>query len=212
MEWALLGLGIVFAFFSWVIIQGTRAALAWRRAIAAGDVDIIRQVVEETLGSWRSMKRPKEVPPNVWRGIQGMQLVSVDAQHIRASLTAEGEYRLEGGRWVETASPLEEGFAIAAKALEMLLYDIPNVRLPWVQVDVYTSFRDASGHASRQCILSTVARREIARNVDWDNWSAREIVDYLGGRYHLDEAGQPRPVEPEVLPIVARREPEGKAR
>jgi len=196
MEWALLGLGIVFLFISWVIVQGTRAQLAYRRAIAAGDLDVIRQVVQEAIDQWRAMKRPKEVAPTVWRGIQGMELVSLDTDHIRVRLLAEGEFRLVDGQWQEVRSPLEEGMAITAKALEMLLYDIPNVRLPWAQVDVYTPYRDQEGRPRLHCILSTAAHREAARRVDWDAWSPRQIVDYFGGRYRLGEEGRPLPVEP----------------
>ncbi|HXG41374.1 MAG TPA: hypothetical protein VNL95_01470 [Dehalococcoidia bacterium] len=200
MEWAVLGLFIVFLFIAYVIVQGTRGQLAYRKAIAQGDVDVIREVVDQTLEQWRSMKRPKEVPPNVWRGIQGMELVSLDAAHIRVGVSAEGEFRLVNGRWQEVSSPLDEAMAITAKALEMLLYDIPNVRLPWATVDVYTTFRGADGRPERRCILTTTASRQAARNVDWDNWPPAQIVSYLEGRYRLDEHGRPLPIQPEGGP------------
>jgi len=200
MEWAVLGLFIVFLFIAYVIVQGTRGQLAYRKAIAQGDVDVIREVVQQTMEQWRSMKRPKEVPPNVWRGIQGMELVSLDAAHIRVGVSAEGEFRLVDGRWQEVSSPLDEAMAITAKALEMLLYDIPNVRLPWATVDVYTAFRGADGRPERHCILTTTASRQAARNVDWDGWTPAQIVSYLEGRYRLDEHGRPLPVELEERP------------
>ncbi len=200
MEWAVLGLTVVFLFFSWVIVQGTRAQLAYRKAIAAGDMDVIREVVEQTLEQWRSMKRPKEVPPNVWRGVQSMELVSLDPSHIRVSVSAEGQYRMVDGRWQEVSSALDEAMAITAKALEMLFYDIPNVRMPWARVDAYTTFRTADGRAERRCILTTTASRQAARNVDWDSWTPAQVVSYLEGRYRLDERGQPLPLEVEDWP------------
>ncbi len=206
MEWALLGLGIVFLVISWVIVQGTRAQLAYRRAIAAGDLEVIREVVQEAMDQWRSMKRPKEVPPPVWRGIQGMELVSLGTDHIRVRLLAEGEFRLVEGRWQEVRGPLEEGMAMAVKALEMLLYDIPNVRLPWAQVDVYTAYRHQEGRPQLHCILSVAAHREAARRVDWDAWSPKQVVDYLGGRYRVGEEGHPLPVEP-VTVVMGEKAP-----
>jgi hypothetical protein len=196
MEWALLGLSIVFLFISWVIVQGTRAQLAYRRAIAAGDLDVLRQVVQEALEQWRTMKRPRDVPPPVWRGIQGMELVSLDTDHIRVRLLAEGEFQMIDGEWREVRNPLEQGMSLTAKALEMLLYDIPNVRLPWAQVDIYTPYRDQTGRPQLRCILSTAAHREAARRVDWDTWTPKQIVDYFGGRYRLGPEGEPLAVEP----------------
>ncbi len=205
MEWAVLGITVLFLFFSWVIVQGTRAQLAYRRAIAAGDMDVIREVVEQTLEQWRSMKRPKEVPPNVWRGVQGMELVSLGPDHIRVGVSAEGQFRLVEGRWQEVTGLLDEAMAVAAKGLEMLLYDIPNVRLPWATVDVYTAFRGPDGQPQRQCILSVSASRQAARNVDWDAWTPAQIISYLEGRYRLDEQGRPLPIEVDDGP-TGRRE------
>ncbi len=205
MEWAVLGITVVFLFFSWVIVQGTRAQLAYRRAIAAGDMDVIREVVEQTLEQWRSMKRPKEVPPNVWRGVQAMELVSLGPDHIRVGVSAEGQFRLVEGRWQEVTGLLDEAMAVAAKGLEMLLYDIPNVRLPWATVDVYTAFRGPVGQPQRQCILSVSASRQAARNVDWDAWTPAQIISYLEGRYRLDEEGRPLPIEVDHGP-TGRRE------
>ena len=37
MEWAVLGLFIMFVIVTYIVVQGTRAALAWRKAAAEGD-------------------------------------------------------------------------------------------------------------------------------------------------------------------------------
>lgn len=195
MEWALLGLAILFLIITYVVVQGTRAAMAWRKAAAEGDVKVIREIVRDSLNAWSSMKRPKEVPVEVWRGIQSLQIVEVEADFVRVSSQAESEYRMADGHWVEVRNPLQEGMGIAARAAEMLFYELPHFRPQRLQIDVYTSFREADGAAVRRCILSVEADRETARSVDWDEWSAEEIVDALGARYRLGEGGRPLPIE-----------------
>lgn len=194
MEWGILAIGIIFALVGYVIIQGTRATLAWRRAAARGEVDVIRQMLDETINSWRSMKRPKEVPLEVWRGVQTVELIDVGADSARVSCQADGEYRMIEGRWVEVASPLQLGMAITVRLVDMLLYEVPNLRLDNARVDVYTTFRD-SDHAERVCILTTTASREVARKLDWDEWPADEIVSAFGGRYRLGDRGEALPLD-----------------
>lgn len=191
MEWAVLGLTIFFVILTYIVVQGTRAAMAWRKAAAAGDVKVIHDIVEDSLNGWRSMKRPKEVPPEVWRGIQSMKLVEVGSEFVRVSCQAEGDYKLVNGRWFEQASPLQEGMAITARVLDMLLYELPHFKVGRVQIDVYTTFRETGAATRRGCILSTVATREAARDVDWEEWTPAQIVDELGGRYELDDHARP---------------------
>jgi hypothetical protein len=196
-EWAVLGLFILFLIVTYVVVQGTRAALAWRQAAAEGDVKVIGDIVEDALGAWRSIKRPKEVPAEVWRGIQSMQVSEVDAELVRLSCQAEGDYRLLNGRWVETANPLHEAMAITAKALDMLLYELPHYKPGRVQIDSYMTMREADRITEHVCILSTAATREDARQVDWEEWTPTQIVEALGGRYRMDDLGQPLPIEVE---------------
>ena len=198
MEWAVLGLFILFLIVTYIVVQGTRAALAWRKAAAEGDVKVIRDIVEDSLGAWRSMKRPKEVPAEVWRGIQSMQIVEVDAEVVRVSCQAEGDYRLLNGRWVETANPLHEAMAVAAKGLDVLLYELPHYKPGRVQIDAYMTMREADHATERVCILSTTATRDDARQVDWEEWTPAQIVEALGGRYRMDDLGQPLPIEVEA--------------
>ncbi|MBF8286757.1 MAG: hypothetical protein HW393_571 [Dehalococcoidia bacterium] len=204
MEWGILGVAAIFVVVGYIVLQGTRASMAWRKAASGGDVDVIRQILEDAILSWRSIKRPREVAPDVWRGIQSVALVDVaaDSAPTGASLGASGscqvesEYRLLDGRWVEVSSPLQEGFAVTACLADMLLYDVPNLRLDSVRIDVHTTFRDAGGTAERACILTTNVRRELAREVDWEEWTPAEIVDAFGGRYRLGERGVALPVDP----------------
>lgn len=200
MPWAVLGLALFFLLVTYIVLQGTRAALAWREAAAKGDVKVIRDIVEDCIKGWASQKRPKEVPPEVWRGIQSMQLADVDAGYVRVSVLAESEYRMEAGDWVEIRNPLQEGFAITARAADMLFYELPHYRPERLQIDVYTQYRDATGVTRRECILSSYTDRATARSVDWEEWSPEEIVRALGGRYRLSETGRPLPIEPIAVP------------
>jgi hypothetical protein len=197
LQWALLGIFIVFLLITYIIVQGTRAALAWRQAAASGDVKVIRDIVEDAISVWRSARKPKEVPADVWRGVQSMQLVDAAPGFVRVSCQAQSDYRLVDGRWVEFSNPLQEGFAVAAKASEMLFYELPHYRPDRAQIDIYTSFRDGEGPTQLVCILSVETDRDTVKQVDWEDWSAEEIVDQLGARYRLGERGQPLAIEVE---------------
>src|SRR3990170_695740 len=107
MEWGILAVTVIFVVVGYIVLQGTRASMAWRRAASGGDVDVIRQILEDEIASWRSIKRPKDVAPDVWRGVQSVALVDVAADSAPAgarlgasgSCQVEREYRLLGGRW-----------------------------------------------------------------------------------------------------------------
>lgn len=195
MEWGILVIGVIFILVAYIVLQGTRASMAWRKAAAAGDLDVIRRLLEESIAGWCSMKRPEEVAPDVWRAIQSMNLIDVGPDSARVSCQVESEYRLVGGRWVEVASALEEGMAVTARLADMLLYDVPNLRLASARIDVYTIFRSSEGGSQRACILTTTARREVAREVDWESWTPGEIVEALGGRRRLGERGDVLPID-----------------
>ena len=197
LPWALLGLTVFFLLVTYIIVQGSRAALAWRSAAAGGDVNVIRMIVDDSLSGWRSGKRPKNVAPDVWRGVQSMQLTDLAPDFVRVSAQAQSEYRLQDGAWTEVQNPLQEAIEITARAADMLFYDMPHYRPERIQIDVYTAFRDGEGPTRNVCIMSTSATREQAREADWEEWSAADIVDTLGARYRPGEFGQPLPVEVE---------------
>src|SRR3989304_4088227 len=119
MEWGILAVTVIFVVVGYIVLQGTRASMAWRKAASGGDVDVIRQILEDAIASWRSVKRPKDVAPDVWRGVQSVALVDVASgsgptgARLAASVSCqvESEYRLLDGRWVEGSSPLPEGVA-----------------------------------------------------------------------------------------------------
>jgi hypothetical protein len=195
LQWALLGIAIVFVVVAYIVIQGTRAALAWRSAAAKGDVKVIAEIVRDALKSWGAMKKPKEIGADVWRGVQSGQLVEVGPDFVRVSCQAESDYRMVDGHWAEKSNPLQAGLEITAKMAEMLFYELPHFQPDRIQIDIYTTYRVQDEMPSRACIVSSEPDREIARAVDWDDWTGEEIAGALGARYRMGERGQPLPIE-----------------
>ena len=107
---------------------------------------------------------------------------------------------MQDGRWIELRNPLQEGMTITAKASDMLMYEVIHYRPEKLQIDVYTDYRDDSGATRRECVLSTLAVRADARDVNWEEWTPEQIVEALDGRYHLSESGRPLPIEPIAPP------------
>jgi hypothetical protein len=175
--------------------------MAWRTAAAAGDLKVIRELVQDALDGWRSTKRPKTLPADVWRGIQSLQILDIRPDLVRLSCQAESEYKMSEGRSVEIASPLQSGMAITARAMDMLMYDLPHYKPERVQIDVYATFREADRASERACILSTAASREDVAAVDWEEWAPAEIVEALDGRWRMGDLGQPLPID--VDPVLA---------
>lgn len=189
MEW---GIGFIFLmvlFIAYVVIQETRAQMHWRGLVAEGDITAIRELVDEEAEHWRSARVPKGVHALLWHGIQTVELVDVTSTGARLSCSAEGEYSVVGGKRIETSSPLNEGMKITQKLAEMVLYDIPNVKLDHVQIDVYTAFRDDNGHAEPRCILSTMVERPVVEHLDWELTTPPEFVELTEGRFAHEEGG-----------------------
>lgn len=207
MQWAMLAIFILFLIFAYIIIQGTRAALAWRTAADAGDLKVIRDIIDDSLKHWSSGRRPKPIAAEVWRGIQSMQLAVVAPDYVGVSTVAASEYKMQAGQWIEMRNPLQEGIAITAKAAEMLMYEVIHYRPETIQIDVYTDYRDDAGVTNRQCVLSTLATRAQVREVNWEEWTPEQIMESFETRYRLSETGRPLPIEPFTPPEVPEEEP-----
>ena len=195
MQWALIGIAVVGLMLAYVVWQGMRAANKYRELAAAGDIPTIRLIIDEALAEWRSGRPPKGLPPAVWAGVQAIDVLDVGPDYVHVSCSAEGEYKMEEGRWRETKSPVQEAMAIAAKAMEMLFYELPHMKMARVVVDVYTTYRDDAG-ARRERILACDVWREDARQVNWDEWTPQQITERLNARYRLGEHGQVLPLSP----------------
>jgi hypothetical protein len=187
----------VFVFLiAYVILQETRAQMHWRKLVSEGNVDAVRQLLEDEIERWHTERVPKGMPALLWHGIQTVELIDVTADAARLNCSAEGEYQLVGGRRLETSSPLAEGKKITMKLADMVLYEVPNLKLGRVQVDVYTSFRDDEGHSEPRCILSTSVERNEIEDLDWESTTADEFIDLTDGRYAVTGNGAVHPIEP----------------
>jgi hypothetical protein len=195
MEWGILVVVLLLLFTGFVIVQETSRQLHWRGLVESGDLDAIRTLIEEEIEAWRGARVPKGTPALLWHGVQTVELLDVTPTSARFSCNAEGEYALSGSRRIETSSPLAEGMKITKRLAEMLLYDVPNVKLDHVQIDVYTSFRDEHGHAEPRCILSTLIARRAVEHIDWEETEPADFVAITEGRFAAGDDGL-HPVEP----------------
>jgi hypothetical protein len=206
MEWGILVVVLLLLFTGFVIVQETARQTHWRRLVDNGDLDAIRTLINDEIETWHDSRVPRGTPALLWHGIQTVELLDVTPASARVSCNAEGEYALASGRRFETSSPLAEGMKITKRLAEMLLYDVPNVKLDHVQIDVYTSFRDEHGHAEPRCILSTDIERKAVEHIDWDETEATDFVAMTGGRFAANGDGL-QPIDPIAFAGVT---PEGE--
>lgn len=205
MEWGILIIVVILLLVAYAIVQETRAQMFWRDLVASGDVAAIRQLIEAEVERWHSARVPKGTPALLWHGIQTVELTDVTAVGVRVSCNAEGEFSLISGHRVETSSPLAEGMKITKKLAEMLLYDIPNVKLDHAQIDVYTSFRDDSGHAEPRCILSTNVKRLAVERIDWEETEPGDFIQLTEGYFAASEDGNLKTIEPRAWQESTRK-------
>jgi hypothetical protein len=196
MEYGIIVIVLILLFVAFVILQETFAQLHWRGLVEQGDVGAIRELVDVEAERWRTSRVPRGTPALLWHGVQTVELLEVDQHGIRLSCNAEGEFALNNGRRIETSSPLAEGMKITQKLAEMALYDVPNVKLDHVQIDVYTSFRDEAGHFEPRCILSTRIERHSVELVDWEEISAVDFISLNDGYFVTGSDGAVHPIEP----------------
>lgn len=189
MEWGILVVVLLLLFTGFVIVQETARQMHWRGLVEKGDLEAIRTLIEDELEAWHESRVPKGTPALLWHGVQTVELLDVTPASARVSCNAEGEYALVGGRRIETSSPLIEGMKTTKRLAEMLLYDVPNVKLDHVQIDVYTSFRDENGHAEPRCILSTLIARSAVEHIDWEETEPADFVSLTEGRFAGNGAG-----------------------
>lgn len=191
---------LIFILLGYVLTQEMRAQRHWRGLVNGGDVDAIRQLVDEAMDGWRRGRPPKGISVSVWGGVQSAEIVEASSTYMRLSTAAEGQYAGLGGDRTEVSSPLDEGKKIFMKLAEMCLYDIPNIYFSQLQIDVYTTFRHEDGRAVQRCILSGVVERRSAAAWDWERDTPDAVVERVGATYILGPEGRPQPIEP--VPLV----------
>ncbi len=199
MQWAVLGLVIFGLILTYVIFQETRAHTYWRGRVAKGDLEAIRTLLGQEIERWRTMRVPRTAPAVVWHGVQTTELAAVGADAAHVTCSAEGEYRFVGGKPQEITSPLDAATRLAAKIAEMILYDVPNLHLSIVRVDVYSTFHGEAGAPEQRCILSTVADRATADEIDWESLRPSEIINRFDTRSQMNERGLAQPIDPGPL-------------
>lgn len=181
----------IFLFVGWAVSSEMFQQRAWRHRVESGDLDILGALIEEALTTWRRARPPRGLPSALWASVQAAQLVAVAPDSATLSTSAEGEFRSEGGSRVQTSSALDEAIAVAAKLIDMMLYDVPNLRLGSVRVDVYSTFSGTDGAPVQQPILTTTAERAVADSLTWEAFTPAELLGRFDTHYDRGPAGQP---------------------
>lgn len=199
----------IFLFVGWAVFTEMFQQRYWRKRVESGDLDIITALLQEALSTWRRTRPPRGTPANLWAGIQGAELVAVDQDAATLSASAEPEFRTEGNQRIQVSSALDEAITLAARLLDMLLYDVPNLRLQTIRVDVYATFASANGLPEQRPILSATADRQVADGLTWEALTPEEILGRFDTRFDRQPNGQGAPIElPPVIGQPPRPTPE----
>jgi hypothetical protein len=185
----------IFLVVGWAVSAEMFQHRAWRKRVESGDVDIVAALIEEALSAWRKGRPPRGTAASLWAGVQEAQLVAVEQHGATVSSSAEAEFRTESGQRVQVASALDSGIALASKLLDMILYDVPNLRLGYVRADIYSTFGGAHGTPEQRPIISVTADRSTADSLDWEALTPEEVLGRFGATYERATAGQPVPIE-----------------
>ena len=190
----------IFLFVGWAVSSEMFQHRAWRRKVESGDVDIVGALILEALATWQRARPPKGTPTNLWAGVQGAQLIAVDIDGATLSTSAEGEFRTEDGRRVQVSSALDEAISLAARLCDIMLYDVPNLRMHFVRVDVYSTFSGVDGAPMQKPILTTTAERSVADSLTWEALTPAELLGRFETNYERAANGQPLPID--LPPVV----------
>jgi hypothetical protein len=191
----LIAILVIFLAVGWAVSTEMFQQRHWRRRVEEGDTPIVAALIQEALGTWQRARPPRGTPANLWAGVQGAQLLAVtDEPAATLSTSAEGEFRTEAGSRVQVSTALDEAIALATKLLDMMLYDVPNLRLNAVRVDVYSTFTGADGTPVQRPILTSTADRATADDLTWEAFTPEEILARFDTRYDRQPSGQPSPI------------------
>ena len=194
-----LGLAF-FLFVGWIISTEMFQHRSWRRRVASGDHEIVEALILEARASWRRARPPRDVPASLWAGVQRAELAVATADLAVVQSSAEGEFRTVEGRREQVSSALDEAIALAARLVEMMLYDVPNLSLGSVRVDVYSTFTADGGAALQKPILTTTAHRPDADGIDWDEFAPADILARFETAWAATEGGRAAPIDLPPIP------------
>ena len=131
--------------------------------------------------------------------------MAVTAESATVSASAEGEFRTEEGARVQVATALDEAIGLAARLVDMMLYDVPNLRLATVRADIYSTFTGDDGVPAQRPILSTNASRSTADGLDWEALEPAEILGRFEATFARGPGGQGQAI---ILPPIEGSLPE----
>lgn len=195
-EGVTIGFALIAAFFGGVgllLFKEARTHRFWRQLVAQNDMEAIQGILDQELEHWRTQRPPKDVSAAVWSGVQGLDLVSASADHVRVSTSADPEFGTIDGQRQQIASSLDTAYATALRLVEMIFYDVPNFRPTFVRVDVYTTFRNEDGVAEARPILCVEADRGSAMSLDW-NLPPQSLAREFEVIANRAPTGEPRPI------------------
>ncbi|MDA0352576.1 MAG: hypothetical protein O3A10_10260 [Chloroflexi bacterium] len=168
-----LGIGVVLGF---MVIQAMFAARKWRSVIRGGDHGALMQLLDLTFEGWRTSRPAKGTPPADFRALHTAALIAADRERIRVSMLAEADVRVVDGKRDEVANEYVVARRAAVRMVERLLYEVPYASFNAAQVDVNLEYRDAAGATLTRCLLTTIARREVAQMSDWRDGDPEELL------------------------------------
>ena len=180
---ALLGL-----FLGFLVLQAVFAARHWQRVIAEGDPDALGEALDMAFEGWRGQRPPKGTPPSDWRALSTAALVGADRDRARVSLLADADVQVVASRRIEASSAQQVARRVAVHMAERLFYEIPHVHFDRVQIDVLTDYRERSGEATTEPLLTTRITRQQAIDADWDLGAPEELLAEWDTREALDGA------------------------
>ena len=189
MEWGVLFVVVLGVLLGFIVLQASLSARHWRRVIAEGDGEALKEALDDAFDSWRTARPPRGQPAADWQGLQSAALIAADRDRCRASLLAGADVRVVENRREHAGSARDVGRRIAVAMAERLLYEIPHVHFTEVQIDVFAldgdsgDSDDTGDDAGQRCVLTTRVTREAATLSEWDlaeppeilaGWSTRE--------------------------------------
>lgn len=97
---------------------------------------------------------------------------------------------------------LDSAFPVAAELIRLLFYEIKDVSLDTVRVDVYATFNVEKNRTDELCILTTTATRQVADTLLWSNMrhAPERILAHFQTSYNRGKGGDIYPIKLDVEP------------
>lgn len=176
-----MGIGIIIValvglFLGFLVLQAVFAARHWQRVISEGDPDALGEALDMAFEGWRGQRPPKGTPPSDWRALSTAALVGADRDRARVSLLADADVQVVASRRIEASSVQDVARRVAVHMAERMFYEIPHVHFEQVQIDVLTDYRERSGEATTEPLLTTRITRQQAIEADWDLGAPEDLL------------------------------------